>query len=132
MKLRTFNISLLCVAVAAAAMLLKLTIDFGVLRTGFLLLPFAGPLVGVSLCGRGWGNRIAGGLLGGIFAGMIWCTIIGVTVWIPEHRYSYLQVIVVSSLIIMVYMTIGLLIGGLWWICSASDADLSAATSEEK
>jgi hypothetical protein len=71
MKLPQLNLWSLCLAVAASALMIKLTLILPVLFTLTVPVMFLGPLSGIVVERHRGGSGIAGGVIAGILSGFV-------------------------------------------------------------
>ena len=91
MKLPRFKLWLLCLAVAASAVVIKTAMMGGVLLTITTPLLFLGPICGIVLERHRGGNGVAGGVVAGILSGIALSSFLNIYAMKLGRPFSWLE-----------------------------------------
>jgi|GEM_PF-3872972 len=101
MKLPRLNLWMLCLAVAAAALVLKLALTQGVLQAFTLPLLFLGPISGIALERYWGGSGSTGGVIAGILSGFTLSLFMNVYLWRLGHPFAWFEFLVSTAAFVM-------------------------------
>ena len=120
MKLTRFNIWMLCFAVAASAVVIKLAMMAGAFLTFTTSLLFLGPLSGIVLERHRGGSGITGGVVAGILSGVALSAFMNIhSVYLVGSPFSWLELTVSMVAFVMLEAFCGWHWGRRWHLTMA-------------
>ena len=114
MKFPRLKLWTLCLAVAASAVVIKLAMMAGPLRTFSTSLIFLGPVSGIALDRHRGGSGVTGGVIAGVLSGIALAAVLNIYMYHLGSPFSWYELTVSTILFVMLEAFCGWLWGRQW------------------